>query len=123
MTDRPTTPDLPEPLPGFLDWLADHAQGHVADTLTADLAELVQQVDHVGKAGDLVIKVHVEPGGGNQPTRQVKTSVTVTSKLPQFDPAESLFFVGSGGGLHRDDPFQQRLGRDIPIDRPTGRDI
>ena len=118
-----STPDLPEPLPGFTSWLEDHAQGHVADELTAKLAELVENVGHVQKAGDLVIKVHIEPAGGNQPTRQVKTSVTVTSKLPQFDPAESLFYVGDGGGLHRDDPYQSRLGRDVPVDRPAGRDI
>jgi len=105
--------DLPEELVLFGNWLEDHAQGAANHEITADLASVVEMVRQVGKPGEVVIKVRVEPAGGHG--RQVKTAVMSVAKLPKFDPEESIFYAGPGGSLHRDDPYEPKLvGIEVP---------
>jgi hypothetical protein len=91
----------------FSEWLTDHAQGVADAEATAALAEVVEAVAHHGKAGTVTIKVKVEPAGSS--SRTVVTSVDVKANTPEPAAEQSIFYVGEGGGLHRDDPYQGRL--------------
>lgn len=116
MTDTATTNETE--LRPFSEWITDHAQGTVDLEMTAALAELTQAVAHHGKKGAVTLKITVEPGGSGG--RTVVTSCVVDAKPPIPDPEQSIFYVGDGGSLHRDDPYQQRLplkrvGKDAPL--------
>jgi hypothetical protein len=88
--------------PSFADTLGAINHGAVADLAAAQLADLVQQVTHLGRKGTLTLTVTVEPftGGGN--TVQV-TAATVV-KPPKNDPHKGVFFFADDGALSRNDP-------------------
>lgn len=113
----PDKTEVPEALRLFTDWLEDHAQGHANEAITADLHEASELVRTHNKPAELTIKVRIEPAGGHG--RQVQTAVTCDiTKRPKFDPEISIFYVGEGGSLHRDDPYEPRLrGIEVPADR------
>jgi hypothetical protein len=115
MTDTAAPDAAPDPaeLRPFSEWITDHAQGTVDDEMTAALASLVEAVAHHGKKGTVTLKISVDTAGSGG--RSVETSCVVESKEPTADPERSIFFVGHGGSMHRDDPFQKRL----PLKRVT----
>lgn len=91
----------------FHEWLSDQARGSLNQEATFALAEVVQAVADHGKPGTLTISIKVtNAGSGN---RTVVTAGTITKKLPKSDSEVSIFFVGDGGTLHREDPYQERL--------------
>lgn len=98
---------MTDELRSFSEWITDHARGTVDDELTAAFAEVVEAVSHLGKNGSVKLTIKIEPAGSG--SRTVMTGCTVEAKPPQPDPEQSIFYVGEGGSLHRDDPYQQRL--------------
>lgn len=111
---------LPEPLPGFVDWLTEHAGGHAADELTLLLGELVTLVVDIDRPGEMTVKVKLEPAGGAQPGRSVVTRVvSEITKRPKHDPEPSIFYAGPKGTLHRDDPYQQRIDARVVEPEPV----
>lgn len=97
--------DTPRQL--FNVWVADHARGTLNDEITLAMAEVVEAVTHLDKAGKVVIEIQVEPTGSNG--RLVMVSGKVTAKPPAPAPETSVFYAGESGSLHRSDPYQQRF--------------
>lgn len=62
------------------------------------------------KAGELTIKLTVKPQGKGD--NAVIVSAKVTSKVPQADLPDALFFADIEGDLLRDDPTQTRMFAD-----------
>jgi hypothetical protein len=91
----------------FHEWLERHARGTLTDEATAALAEVVQAVSDIGGKGSVVLTVIVEPAGSGG--RTVAIGGKVATKLPVPAPELGVFYVGDGGSLHRDDPYQQRF--------------
>ncbi len=104
MTTTPTEHTGPV---AFHEWIVDQGNGTTDDEITAALAGVVEAVGHFGKKGEVVVKIKVEPGGSHN--RQVLTACHVEAKPPTAAPEQSIFYIGQGGGLHRDDPFSPRL--------------
>lgn len=99
----------------FSEWIAKHARGVLNDEATIALADVVQTVADVGKAGKLVLEITVKPAGSSK--RSVSIGGKVVEKMPTPDPELSVFFIGEGGSLHRDDPFQAQIpGTAVPVD-------
>lgn len=94
-------------LRSFTEWLEDHAQGQVVDEMTVALAEVVQAVQTHGKAGSVTLKIKVDLAGSIG-SRSVQTVCKVTTAPPEPAGEQSIFFVGEGGSLHREDPYQTR---------------
>lgn len=91
----------------FSTWIEKHARGALNDEATLALADVVQTVADIGKAGKLVIEITVKPAGSSK--RSVAIGGKVVEKMPTPEPELSVFFIGEGGSLHRDDPFQRLL--------------
>lgn len=104
----------------FSEWITDHARGTVDDEMTMAIAEVTEAVAHHDKPGTVVLKLKIEPAGNGG--RTVATSCTVDAKPPQPGAEQSIFYVGEGGSLHRDDPYQTRLdvGDVRRLDTPSG---
>lgn len=100
----------------FSDWITDHARGTVNDQLTAGLAQVAEAVGHLEKPGELVLKVRIEPTGSGG--RTVATRCTVVTKPPAAAAEASIFYVGEGGELTREDPYRRPLFEDEPVNEP-----
>jgi hypothetical protein len=84
--------------------LAQVNRGALADEAAALLADLVQEVTHVGKKGTLTLKIEVAPFTGGGDTVQLSGKVSVTP--PAHDPHAGVFFFDDNGALSRNDPRQ-----------------
>lgn len=107
--------------PTFHEWLKGHARGTLDLEATAAMADLVEQVAHLEKPGKLILELKVDVAGSGG--RTVYIAGKVTSKPPEPAAEASIFYVGAGGSLHREDPYQGRLAVDGParsIDSETG---
>lgn len=104
----------------FTDVLRDIRKGRVVDAATEQLAEVVQAVMATEKAGKLVLELTVKPQGKGD--NAVIVSAKLTSKAPQPNLPDALFFADLDGDLLRDDPTQQRLFADSSdkVDPKTG---
>lgn len=87
--------------------LAQINRGALADEAAAMMADLVQEVSHIGRKGSLTITVEVAPFTGNNDTVQLSGRVTV--KPPSRDPHAGVFFYDEHGGLSRNDPSMNTL--------------
>lgn len=109
----------------FIDALRDWRRGRVAEQLTDEMSALVASVMEHSKPGSLTLKVTVKPHGRGD--NALTLSAQITTKRPQGETPEAIFFADVDGGLHRDDPTQQRLFADAtpsaantPHDPATG---
>lgn len=95
------------PAPPFADVLQAINHGAVSDQVSAQLADLVQQVSHTGRKGSLTLTVEIAPftGGGNT----VQVSAATVVKPPKNDPHAGVFFFDDKGALSRNDPTQPAL--------------
>jgi hypothetical protein len=84
--------------------IAQVNHGALADEAAALLADLVQQVSHVGRKGTLTLTLEVKPFTGNSDTVQLSGKVSVTP--PSRDPHAGIFFFTDDGALSRNDPRQ-----------------
>jgi hypothetical protein len=102
-----TPNDQQPPVRPFADVLGEINHGAVADLAASQLAELVQQVSHVGRPGTLTLTIKIAPftGGGN--TLQVAAATVL--KAPKHDPHAGVFFFSDAGALSRNDPNQPAL--------------
>lgn len=109
------TPNDSPPVRPFAAVLGDIQHGAVADLASSQLADLVQQVSHVGRKGTLTLTVDVAPftGGGNTVQLTARTSV----KEPKHDPHAAVFFYSDTGALSRNDPNQPALISEREITR------
>jgi hypothetical protein len=91
----------------FADVLASINRGALADEAASLLANLVQEVSHVGRKGVLTLKINVEPFTGGGDTIRVSGHVNVTP--PSRDPHAGVFFYDEAGKLDRNDPRMNTL--------------
>lgn len=96
-----------EERPLFNDWLARHGRGVLNAEATAALSDVVQAVSDIGKKGKITLEIVVEPAGAGG--RTVAIGGRVKAAPPSPDPELGIFYVGSSGSLHRDDPYVQRI--------------
>lgn len=91
----------------FADVLASINRGALADEAAALLANLVQEVSHIGRGGSLTLKIKVEPFTGGGDTIRLSGQATVSP--PSRDPHAAVFFFDEAGQLTRNDPRQNTL--------------
>lgn len=81
--------------------------GALADEAAALLADLVQEVSHIGRKGTLTLAIEVAPFTGGGDTVQLSGKVSV--KAPSRDPHAGVFFYTEDGALSRNDPSRNTL--------------
>lgn len=104
--------------------LIDH--GNLEDQLTAAISDVATEVGRLEKKGSVTLKLTIEPAGSGG--RSVTVAGVVDSKPPEPAPPTGFFFIDGGGGLHREDPYSQRLpidaeSRQLPDDTDPPRTI
>jgi len=90
----------------------------LSDELSIGLARLVREVrdNSAGKKGELTLKLTVEPATKKNLTgNQVLIAAQVTVKSPTEPATGRVFFYDEQGGLHVNDPHQNRM-----FDGPKG---
>jgi hypothetical protein len=104
----------------FTDVLRDIRKGKVVDRLGEEMAEIVQAVLDTNKGGELTLKLSVKPQGKGD--NAVIVSAKISTKVPQVDLPDALFFADLDGDLLREDPTQTRMfaGADERVDPTTG---
>lgn len=86
--------------------LAELRKGSVVTKASEDLARLVQEVQKLGKPGELKIVLKVRP---NADGVTLAIEAGVDAKLPKPDQKATTFFPNEEGQLFRDDPSQKDL--------------
>lgn len=90
----------------FTEFLNELDRGRVAQELGEKLLEVIEGVRETYKAGHLTLKIGA---GWDRKAEMLRVSTQITSKVPQLDRAESLFFVTKDGHPTRQDPRQLEL--------------
>lgn len=91
----------------FLDTVRQLRNGKTQDELSEAINELVQACRDTGKAGELVLKIKINPDkGGNG---QYFLSDEVNVKKPKYERSKTLMFGTPEGNLQRTDPNQHEL--------------
>lgn len=95
----------------FADWLALQRKGSLANELAEALADLNRAVLETGKAGSVTLTIGVKPTGD-----EVSVIVTdkVTSKVPEADRGQSIFFIDEDGN-----PLRSQQELDVKSPRLT----
>jgi hypothetical protein len=94
----------------FADVLRDLAGGQAYETLTLELAHVVQEVIKTQKAGALSLTLNITANGPGS----VQIAESIKSKVPELPKGKTLFFATEAGTLTRDDPRQEKLNlRDV----------
>lgn len=99
----------------FIEWIEQHRDGALDDELTDAMAKVVAACREVGKAGSVTLTITVAPEG-----RTVVVGDRVAVKAPEARRLPEIYFPDADGGLHRDDPYQQRLPLEQPSTVPLG---
>lgn len=104
----------------FTEVLADLGQQDANEELTGELAQLVQDVQLHSKAGEITLKVKVSPNG----MKSVKVDYKITTKLPDPDRPQTMFFVDDHNGLRRNDPRQSEMPlRDVKSEETPLKEV
>lgn len=93
--------------PSFADVVANINHGALVDEAGALLADLVQEVSHVGRKGKLTLTIEVAPFTGGGDTIRISGRAAVTA--PSRDPHAGVFFYDEAGALSRNDPRSTTL--------------
>jgi hypothetical protein len=97
-------------LKSFGHFLTDLNSGQTLAGLTADLAELLQEVKATGRSGSLTLKVKVSPAA--KPGQEVdKITITAERKLelPKPDAPSDFFWLTDNAEPTRQHPRQHAL--------------
>jgi hypothetical protein len=89
------------------DIMREHRKGFAVDLATELFGDVVRAVDDTNKAGEVTIKIKVEPGEGGGSEKKV--SFKVSCKKPIRDIPDAVFFSDTAGNLHRSDPAQTEM--------------
>lgn len=84
------------------DVIGDLAGGRTMERLTELLQNVVSAVQETGKDGSLQLTLTIKPNGAHG----VIVKDAIKAKTPEMDRGDSVFFIDSDGGLHRNDPRQ-----------------
>jgi len=102
----------------FLDVLRSLRRGEAVIEYGDRLREVVEQVQHTGKAGTFTVALTVKPVPGD--AVQVSIAENINAKLPERDRVPTTMFIGEHGQLERTDPRQRELPLDIRPIKPVG---
>lgn len=89
----------------FADVLRDLSGGTTYETLTLDLANVVQEVIRTQKGGAITLSLTISPNG----LGSVQIAESIKTKVPELAKGKTLFFATEAGTLTRDDPRQEKL--------------
>lgn len=96
----------------FAEFITDLDHGRVNQQLGDELQHIAEEVERTGQSGELTIRLKVKREG-------TMCAITIDSKnkVPKDPMHGSLFYFGSDGQLHREDPRQMRLRnlKDQPV--------
>lgn len=106
MTTNPDTPDESEVDIKFTDFLEELDKGRVSQELGDKLLAVIEAVRKTHKAGSVTLQIKA---GWDKKADMLRVGTAVSSKAPQLDRAESLFFVTKDGQPTRKDPSQLEL--------------
>lgn len=90
----------------FTDILRDIRKGRVVEAASLALAEAVRAARFHGKPAEVTLKIIVKPKPGDN---LIYLLPKVSTKIPQSDLPEGLFFADDEGDLLREDPTQTRM--------------
>lgn len=90
--------------------------GKTAEELSADINQLVQDCRSVGKKGELVLKITIEPDKGD--TGQYFIDAQHKVAAPKFAKGKTMFWGTPEGNLQRQDPSQGELPLRVIPDAP-----
>jgi 6-phosphogluconate dehydrogenase len=93
------------------DILREYRNGKLADYASRLLAECVHAVDDTGKPGEVTITLKITPEKGGGSFKGIKASVKM--KRPEPDIPEAVFYSDADGNLHRSDPNQNEMFKDV----------
>jgi hypothetical protein len=94
----------------FSEWLQEHRKGHVDYEASEALQKVVEAVRETGKAGEVTVRIKVQPFKGDR-NRMIVTD-EIKAKAPDPDREAAIWYAAEGGKLQREDPRQQRLDLD-----------
>lgn len=89
------------------DILREYRKGTVVSLATSLLAEVVRAVDETGKAGEVTIKIKINPSKDGSAEKTLVATVAHKKPIPEMQPA--IFFSDKDGDLHRVDPAQREM--------------
>ncbi|MEY8565156.1 hypothetical protein AALF15_01110 [Corynebacteriaceae bacterium 7-707] len=90
----------------FGEFLHDLDRGRTAAELGEKLLEIISSVRETKKSGHVTLKIGAS---WDKRAEMLRVNTTVTSKTPQLDRPESLFFVTPNGTPTKSDPRQLAL--------------
>ena len=94
--------------------LMQHAGGRAHTEATKRFAELVKAVQETGKKGSVTVTLTVSQD--KDVKRMFKLDDAVRATIPK-ESRRSLWFPDDNGTLHRNDPRQESLFEDAPVEK------
>ena len=88
----------------LVQFLVPLAEGTLVPDLVNEIHEVVKAVREVRSAGNITLKIEIEPCKGS--VHQLVVKGSIASKPPKMPRPMSLYFSDEDGGLHRNDPTQ-----------------
>jgi hypothetical protein len=94
----------------FTDILRDWRKGKLVAAIDEELEEVVRSVMEHQKPGSITLQITVKCQGKGD--NAIILGAKLSTTLPKQEQPEAMFFADLEGGLHRDDPTQQRMFAD-----------
>lgn len=88
--------------------LQELREGRVHAEISQLFGELITQVQHTGKAGDITLKLKVKPMSRGD-VDKVTISHTIATNLPKPERGEDVFYLTEDCELSRNHPRQSNL--------------
>jgi hypothetical protein len=105
----------------FADLLREQRRGSMHDELTAQLHELVNAVESIGKPGKLVLTIDIRKYK-NDTGGVIEVSDDVELKLPKPDRPTAIWFTTADGNLSKTDPAQKQMPL-TEVKKPQAQEI
>lgn len=111
----PEIPNIPRAKPEdvaatFSNFLEEIGHGQLNQVITERLHELVASCAESGEKGSITLTLTVEP---EDKGRMAKIGAKLVTKKPEPKLMGGVFFAGSDGALHQEDPRQLSLPRGV----------
>lgn len=103
----------------FLETLRELRAGRTLEDLGEELAKLVESVKETGKSAELTLKMKIKPSKSGA-VSYFMIEDSITTKAPQLDRGDTIFFPTKDGGLSRYDQSQAEMPFGKTMDKETG---
>ena len=95
----------------FNDFLKDFKAGHLNDTLTKKLQDVVEAVEHHQKPGKLTLEFTLTPKRDGE----IHTTAKFKTKTPERDTMEQILYATPDNNLIASDPKQPEMFPAAPV--------